>query len=178
MEVKWILIGEIVATQGNKGEVRVLPHTDFPERFMKMDQVLLFRKTSSEPDLELRIEHVWMHKGFVILKLAGIDTMNQAQSLKGMQIKIDRKDVVPLPSGRHYIFDLIGLKVVTTQGKTIGVVTDVLQTSGANDIYVDKPELGITKQKEILIPVIYDVVVSVDLEQQQIVINLLDGLLD
>ncbi|HHT37251.1 MAG: ribosome maturation factor RimM [Candidatus Wallacebacter cryptica] len=177
MRYKWILIGEIVSAQGNKGEVRIVGHTDFPERFLSMDHVLLFRKAASEPAYRLEIEHSRMHKGFIILKLAGIDTIDQALALKGLEIKVDRSDVVPLPSGRNYIFELIGLKVVTTEGLELGEITDVLQT-GANDVYVVKPNPGVTQNREILIPVIAEVVLEVDLDKQLVLVNLLDGLLD
>lgn len=177
MEYKWILIGEIVSTQGNKGEIRVVAHTEFPERFLTMDQLLLFQKSGSEPAYRIKIENCRFHKGFVIIKLAGVDTIEQASALKGLEIKVHRSDVVPLPSGRNYIFELIGLKVITTEGVELGTITDVLQT-GANDVYVVKPKPGITKNQEILIPVIEDVVLEVSLDNQTVLVKLLNGLLE
>jgi len=177
MKKQWILIGEIVAAQGNRGEVRVIPHTEFPERFLNMDHVLLFRETDAEPHRSIPLEQARLHKRFVVLKLAGIDTIEQALALKGMLIKVDSRDVVPLPPGRQYIFQLIGLKVVTTDGLDLGVITDVLQT-GANDVYVVNPNPGVTKQREVLIPVIDPVVLDVNLETGVVLVNLLDGLLD
>lgn len=174
----WILIGEIVATQGNKGEVRTMPHTEFPDRFGTMDHVNLFRPNSTEPDLVLPLLSFRLHKEFVVLKLKGIDSINEAQTLKGMQIKVGRDEVVPLPEGRNYIFDLIGLDVVTEDDLHLGVISDVLQHQLANDVYVVKPSPGITKLDEILIPVIDDVVLDIDLEKHRVVIHLLDGLLE
>ncbi|HHX01829.1 MAG TPA: 16S rRNA processing protein RimM [Firmicutes bacterium] len=177
MKTKWILIGEIVATQGSKGEVRVIPHTEFPERFLDMDHVLLFRESDPEPYGRVPVESSRFHKRFVLLKLEGVDTIEQAQALKGMLIKVDYRDVVPLPPGRHYIFELIGLKVVTDDGLELGVIDDVIQT-GANDVYVVNPNPGLTKQRQILIPVVESVVLDVNLEDQVVLVNLLDGLLD
>lgn len=177
MDSKWILIGEIVATQGNKGEIRVVPHTDFPERFSSMNEVVLFKAGSNINELTLQIEKARLHKNFVILKLAGIDSIDQALKLRGMEIKVTREQVVPLPPGHNYIYELIGLEVYTLDHIFLGVITDVLKT-GANDVYVIKPEPGITKLDEILIPVIDDVVVNIDLDSHRVLVNLLDGLLE
>lgn len=82
MKVRWVLIGEVVAAHGSKGEVRAIPQTEFPDRFLGMDHVLLFRKADSEPCLQIKIEECRLHKGFVLLKLQGIDTIEQAETLK------------------------------------------------------------------------------------------------
>lgn len=177
MNYNWILIGEVVATQGNKGEIRVILHTDFPERFETMDEILLFHRGSDDPDLTLGLEYSRLHKGFMVLKLKDVDTINAALEFKGMQIKVSRDQVVPLPPGSNYIFDLIGLNVETTEGLRIGKITDVLQT-GANDVYVIQANPKVTQNQEVLIPVIDEVVLEIDLVQGRIVINLLDGLLD
>lgn len=174
---KWILIGKIVNTQGNKGEICILPHTDFPDRFSLMDHVLLFDKNNEVPSLNLAIEGVRYHKNFVILKLKDFDNIDMAQRLVGMQIKVDRNDVVPLPAGLHYIFQLIGLKAVSTKGVELGIICDVLKTA-ANDVYVIKPHPGITCLKEVLIPVIESVVIEIDLENQIVTVDLPDGLLE
>lgn len=177
MDSNWILIGEIVATQGNKGEIRVVPHTDFPERFSSMDEVALFKVGSEGYELKFQLEKARLHKNFVILKLAGIDSIDQALKLRGMEIKVTKEQVVPLPPGHNYIYELIGLEVYTSDHVLLGVITDVLKT-GANDVYVIKPEPGITKSNEILIPVIDDVVLNIDLENHRVLVKLLDGLLE
>ncbi len=176
-DYKWILIGKIVNTQGNKGEICVLPYTDFPDRFGTMDHVLLFHENNEMPRLNLPIEAVRYHKGFVILKLAGIDNIDTAQRLVDMEVKVDQNDVVPLPADRHYIFQLIGLKAVSTEGVELGIICDVLKTA-ANDVYVIKPHPGITYHKEVLIPVIDSVVLEIDLENQIVTVDLPDGLLE
>ncbi len=178
MEIDWILVGEVTSTQGTRGEVRVWPHTEFPERFLTMEEVCLFREDSRQPQRRLPVEGCRFHKNFIVLKLAGIDTMNQALELKQLLIKIHRNDLVPLPSGRHYIFDLIGMDVITTEHVHLGKIVDVLQQSGVNDVYVIKPSSSITTHNQILIPVIEDVVLEVDEKQRKILVNLLDGLLE
>ena len=94
-----------------------------------------------------------------------------------MHIKVSTAEVVPLPEGSYYIFQLIGLECVTTTGLSLGRITEVLQT-GANDVYVIKPPPGLTDQAEILIPVLPHVVLEVDLERGQVLIELIDGLLE
>ncbi|MGI6641832.1 MAG: ribosome maturation factor RimM [Limnochordia bacterium] len=177
MKIKWVLIGEVATSHGNRGEIKVIPHTDFPERFLDMSEVRLFGKTDQEPRLVRRLEQARLHKGAVILKLEGVDSIDNAQALRGMHIKVSTAEVVPLPEGSYYIFQLIGLECVTTTGLSLGRITEVLQT-GANDVYVVKPPPGLTDQAEILIPVLPHVVLEVDLERGQVLIELIDGLLE
>ena len=176
-QIKWILIGEVVAAQGNQGEVKIIPHTDFPERFFNMEEVRLFSLNEAEPALVVPIETCRLHKEAVILKLKGIDSISEAESLRKMQVKVHVNELMPLPPNRYYIFQVIGLKCITTDGVELGRITDVLQT-GANDVYVVRPNPGITKLQEVLIPAIDDVVLEIDVEKGHILVNLLDGLLD
>lgn len=176
-EVKWVVVGEIVATQGNRGEVKVIPHTEFPERFFEMDSVRLFSENSDEPYGVFAVEASRDHQGAVVLKLGGVDSISDAERLRKMLIKVSVDELMPLPPGRHYIFQLIGLECQTTAGEKLGVITDVLQT-GANDVYVIRPYAGVTKLKEILIPVIPHVVLEIKPEEGYVLVELLDGLLD
>jgi 16S rRNA processing protein RimM len=94
-----------------------------------------------------------------------------------MLIKVSVDELMPLPPGRHYIFQLIGLECQTVSGEKLGVISDVLQT-GANDVYVIRPYPGVTKLKEILIPVIPQVVLEIKPEEGYVLVELLEGLLD
>lgn len=174
---KWIVVGEIVATWGNRGEVKVIPHTEFPERFFQMDSVRLFRNSSQEPLAVYPLEDCRMHKEALILKLKNVDTISEAENLRKALIKVSVDELMPLPDGRYYIFELIGLECQTVEGMKLGVITDVLQT-GANDIYVIKPNPGVTELKEILIPVIPQVVLEIKPEEGRVIVDLMDGLLD
>lgn len=176
-DVKWIVVGEILAPQGNRGEVKVIPHTEFPERFFEMESVRLFEQGSEDTYGVFALEGCREHKGALILKLEKVDTISQAEQLRQMLIKVSVDELMPLPPGRHYIFQLIGLECQTTAGVKLGVITDVLQT-GANDVYVIRPYPGLTKLKEILIPVIPQVVLDIRPEEGLVLVELLDGLLD
>lgn len=166
---KYITIGKIVNTQGHRGEVRVYPLTDFPDRFKEMESVVV---NSGERHRTLHIERVYFHKRFVIIKFKEIKDMNDAEMLKGGLLQIDRHELVPLPEGSFYIFEIIGLSVYTESGDYLGKVADVLQT-GANDVYlVDRDEEG-----QVLIPALKKVVKKVDLEKGFMLVELPEGLL-
>lgn len=176
-KTEWVVVGEITAAWGNRGEVKVIPHTEFPERFLAMDSVRLFRANGEEPFGVFALEGCRTHKEALMLKLQNVDTISQAEQLKDMLIKVSVDELMPLPPGRHYIFQLIGLECKTTSGLNLGVITEVMQT-GANDVYVLRPYPGVTKLKEILIPVIPQVVMDIRPEEGFVLVKLLDGLLD
>lgn len=163
-----ITVGEIVNTQGNRGEVRVLPLTDFPERFKNMKKVRL--QKDGRIDYYL-IEKVYAHKKFMVFKFAGVNDMDIAETLKGALIMVTREELMPLPEHTYYIFDLIDLKVFNQTGRFLGQVTDVLQT-GANDVYVVE---GVS-ERPLLIPALKSVVQKIDLKEGQMIVELLEGL--
>jgi len=167
-EVEYISIGRILKPLGVRGEVKILPLTDFPERFSAMEKVLL--------DLGGRFETRFVEKvasrgRFIAMKLSGIDDINAALALKDALLKITREELVPLPEGEYYVFDLIGLDVYTTAGRHLGKVKDVLQT-GANDVYVVEGDV----HRELLIPALKQVVLSIDQAAGKIVVELPAGL--
>lgn len=176
-EAKWIVIGEIVTTQGNRGEVKIIPHTDFPERFSTMESVRLFNPNAKDSFETYGLESARVHKEAIILKLQDVDSISEAKKLVKMLIKVGEDELMPLPAGQYYIYQLLGLECHTTSGVKLGVITDVLQT-GANDVYVLKPAPGVTELKEILIPVIPDVVLDIRPAEGFVLVELLPGLLD
>jgi len=120
---------------------------------------------------EVEIEQVSYQKGMVLLKLKGIDTLEQAEQYKGLFLKIARKDAKKLPEGTYFIADLLGLEVYTEEGELLGKVEDIFN-AGANDVYVVKDELG----KQILLPGIKEVLKEIDLENEKIIVHLIKGL--
>ncbi|SMC67086.1 ribosome maturation factor RimM [Sporomusa malonica] len=156
-----ITIGKIVAPHGVRGDVRIFPLTDFPDRFHDLKAVFV------DDVGQLQLESARPHKKFILLKFAGIDTMDDAARLSGKLIKIGRKDAVKLPEGQYYVFDIIGLNVFTEDGEPLGVITDVLQP-GSNDVYVvEQPD-----KRELLLPAIKDVVKKIDIAGKQMVVKL------
>ncbi len=164
----YFVVGNIVNTQGIKGEVRLMPTVDDTERFKLLDKIYVDRKGNIT---EYEIESVRFHKQFVLLKLKGVDDMTSAEKLKGTVAKITEDMAVPCGEDEYYIRDLYDMKVVTDEGEELGVISDVLFT-GANDVYVVKPSQG----RDILIPAIKDCILSVDIENNVMTVRLLEGL--
>lgn len=163
-------IGQIVNTFGIKGQVKIVPFTDDITRFDELKEIYVEKKN----ELKLfQIEQVNYKKNMVILKLKGIETVEEAEKLRNCYLKIDRKDAKKLPKDTYFIVDLLGLDVYTDEGKLLGKVDDIYN-AGSSDIYVVKDELG----KQILLPAIKDVLKEVDLENQKIIVHLIKGLVD
>ncbi|MCI9286546.1 MAG: 16S rRNA processing protein RimM [Clostridia bacterium] len=161
-------IGQIVNTYGIKGFLKVVPYTDDITRFEKLNNIYIQTKKSLET---VTIEEVKYAKNLVLLKIKGIDNINDAEIYKNCYIKIDRSDAVELPEDSYFIIDLIGIKVYTDEGEALGDVIDVFPT-GANDVYVVKNELG----KQVLLPAIGDVIKNVDIQNKKMIVHLIEGL--
>lgn len=166
---EYLEIGQIVNTFGVKGMVKVNPFTDDITRFDKLKKVYICKKASME---EVEIEEVKYHKNMVLLKIKGINDMNQAEKCKGLYLKIHRKDAIKLPKDTYFIADLLGLEVYTDEGVLLGKVDDIYNT-GSNDIYVVKDDLG----KQILLPGTKKVLKEISLEKEKIVVHLIKGLI-
>jgi 16S rRNA processing protein RimM len=159
-----LVIGYILGPWGMKGEMKVHVVTDFPDRISPGRPVYL----DNHP---LEIETCRAHRQHLVVKLVGIDTRTDAEKLRGSELTIPGTDLRPLPDGEYYAFQLIGLDVVTTGGRPVGRIVD-LMTTGSNDVYVVRGEQG-----ETLVPATEDVVKSIDVEKQRMVIEAIEGLL-
>lgn len=163
-------VGVISSTHGVRGEVKVYPTTDDPNRFKKLKNVVL---DTGREYIELEISGVKFFKEQVILKFKGIDNINDIEKYKGKDLLVHREDAVELGENENYVADLIDLKVVTDEGKTLGILVDVMET-GANDVYVVETEDG----EELLIPAIRDCILDVDLDGEVMTVHVLPGLFD
>jgi len=162
-------IGKIVNTHGLKGDLRVFPTTDNVQRFDVLRSVHIRDKNGVR---EIGVERVRYQKNLVILKLAGVDDIAQAETLRGGELIVSRADAVPLDDNEYYWKDLLDMAVVTLDGEALGTLTDILAT-GANDVYVvSNSETG----EEILIPAIRQCILKVDNDARQITVALLEGL--
>ncbi len=164
----YLTIGTIVNVHGVHGEVKVMPETDDVNRFRKLKKVLL---SSGGTRREIEIKGVKFSNKFVILKFEGIDDRDIADKLRGVELQVERKDAIKLPEGRYFIGDLIGCLVVEDNGDKLGHVTNVIPGAGS-DIY----DVDCGNGKNILIPVLEDVVLSVDIEAEVITVRLPKGL--
>ncbi len=163
-------VGVIAATHGVHGEVKVFPTTDSLERFLDLKDVILISRNEQIP---LEVTGVKFFKQFAILKFKGYDQINEMEKYKGCDLMVTRENAVPLAENEYYIADLIGMEVVSDEGKRLGILDDVLQT-GANDVYVVKTSAG----KEILLPVIDECILDVNLQDNRVTAHIMPGLLD
>jgi 16S rRNA processing protein RimM len=163
--LEYITIGQVLAPWGLEGQLRVEVITDFPHRLTPHSVVYVDRRP-------VTIAGTNWHKGKAIIKLEGIDSVDDAEELSGKTLEIHHSQLENLPEGQYYHFQLIGLEVWTTEGERLGKVIKILSSS-SNDNYVVSGEKG-----EILIPAIEDVVKSVDLESGRITIEAMEGLLE
>ncbi len=161
-------VGVITTTHGVRGEVKVFPTTDDPKRFKKLKKVILFTKDYSEK----KVESVKFFKQFVILKLEGVDTMDDALLLKNGELLVERADAVECAEDEYFIADLYGIVVFDEQDNRLGTITEVYQT-GANDVY----EITREDESTFLIPAIKECVLSVDIKARRMQIHLMDGLI-
>ena len=167
MNNELIEIGKIVNTHALRGEVKIQPWCDDAEMYFDLDGVYV-------DDEYYKIKKARIHKNFVIVKLDRIDSIEQAETLKNIVVKVEKNALGELPEGVYYICDLLGCRVKTSSGNMLGIVDDVIKT-GSNDVYVLKE----TKSKKpILIPVLPETVLSVDIENKSIIVELLKGLVD
>ncbi len=166
----FLQIGVISSTHGIKGEVKVFPTTDDVNRFKKLKEVYL---DTGKEKLTLHPESVKFFKQFVILKFKEYNNINDVEQFRQKSLLVDRQNAVKLRKDEYFIADLIGLKVITDEEKTLGILKDVLQT-GANDVYIVEMEDG----KEVLLPAIKECILNVDVETGEVLVHVMDGLLD
>ncbi len=165
MKKEYLEAGKIVNTHGIKGEVKIMPYTDFPELLCEFDRLFLDKK-------EIFIERSRVAKNMVIAKIEGIDTPEQAEKLRNKILYMHRDDL-ELDNDTYFIQDLIGIEVKDVDTDFVyGKITDVMQTS-ANDVYVIRGN-----DKEYLVPAIADVVISTDIENNLMTIRPLEGLFE
>lgn len=161
-------IGQIVNTSGLKGILKIKPFTDDIKKFSNLKTIYIKTKSGLT---EFKIEQVRYVKNMVMIKLAGIDTVEEAEKYRNLYIKILRDQEEELEAGSYYVVDILGCKVNTDANQELGKIVDVFQT-GSNDVYVVKDEQG----KQILLPAIKQVIKNVDIKNKIITVHLLEGL--
>ncbi len=156
------LIAKIVSLYGKDGFVKIISHSDFPDRFYKLDKVYIdfwgYKK-------EFFVEKVLEQKKNITLKFGNFDSDKDAQILVDKDVFVDEEIVIKLPEGSYFIHDLLGCKVYRN-GKEFGKLNDVLRYP-ANDVYIIEDVLG----EEILIPAVKDYIESFDREKKILVIK-------
>ncbi len=166
-EPRFIAVGQVAKPHGVRGEVAVEMLTDFPGRFALLERVYL----GEDDPRPVALENVRFHSGRALLKLGGYDDRTAVERLRGELILVPIDEAMPLEPDQYYQDDLIGLEVWTTDEEHLGQVVEILET-GANDVYIVHGDRG-----EILLPAIADVVQWIDLEENRMVVELMEGLI-
>lgn len=157
-----VLVGRVVKPQGRHGEVAVEPFSDREDRFPTLTRA--FVPAPLGESREVRVERCWPHKHRFVLKLAGVDSIAEAETLRGAELRITESELATLPEGSYYYHQLVGLQVDDEQGAAIGVVESVMETGAETRVLVVRGPAG-----ETLLPFAAAFVKSVDLERGRIV---------
>ena len=157
-----VLVGRVVKPQGRHGEVAVLPLSDRPDRFPTLRRV--FVPAPGGGARELRVLRCWPHKGRFVLEIEGVSSIDEAESLRGLELRIAEVELARLPEGSFYHHQLRGLRVEDESGVEIGVVDDVLETGGDARVLSVRGSGG-----ETLLPFAAGFVTAVDLAGRRIV---------
>lgn len=161
-----ITVGQVTSVVGIKGELKVYPYTDIPERFEQIPRVLI-------EESSYKIEKASVRKGMVILKLAGIEDRNTAELQKGKKLYIKKEELWEVPEDTYFVSDLLGCTVCDEQGELVGELCRVTQNR-AQDIYEIKTPQG----KELMIPAVKEFILDVDIAQKKMIVHLIEGLKD
>ncbi len=164
------VVGRIARTHGNKGQVILDSESDFPEqRFQPGSELFVEREGRVVP---LTVTAVRFHRGRPIVGISGVDSMNDAERLAGLELRVPMDRLAPLPPGTYFRHDLVGCRVATRSGQAVGVVRRVDGLPGGDQLVVE------ADGREVLVPLAGGICVAVDLEARRIVIDPPEGLLE
>jgi 16S rRNA processing protein RimM len=168
-EPEWLLIGRVIGPFGIRGELKVWPETDFPERFAQTPALYLGADHAPYAVAGARLGHP-----HVIVRLAQISDASAAERLRGLPVYVPVAQAVPLPPDRFYQHDLIGLRAEHADGTPLGPITDVY-TGPGNDVFVVR---AARTGREVLVPAVKEMIVRVDLAAGVVVMRPIPGLFD
>jgi 16S rRNA processing protein RimM len=164
-----VAVARVVKPRGLRGEVIAEVLTDFPERFDGLERVTGVMPGGER--LELKIEEHWFQQGRIVLKLAGRDSVEAGEELRGCEICIDEDDAVELESDEFYDWQLADCKVETIDGNPVGTVREIMRAGGSELLVVDG-------EREFLIPFVAAICTQVDVDKKVILIDPPEGLLE
>lgn len=166
--MKYYNVGKIVNTHGIRGEVKVVSTTDFPDERFKVGNTLYIE--DADP-IKVTVKSARMQKNFFLVTFKEFNDINQIEKFKTHQLMVSEDDQQDLEDGKYYHHQIIGLGVQTLDGEKLGTIKEIL-SPGANDVWVVKRP----KKSDLLLPVIDDVIKKVDLDNQTVFVELMEGL--
>ena len=170
MNSELVAIAKIVRTRGLRGEVVAELLTDFPERFEGLEEVMAVFENGDRR--ELKIERFFFQKDRIVLKFAGVDSIETAESLRDTEVCISEAEAVELEEDEYFDWELEGCEVETVEGEKIGTVREVLRTGGTEVLIIDGAE------RELMIPFAESICTEVDVEGKRVIVDPPEGLLE
>lgn len=169
MPLPFLAIGRVLRPHGVRGELLLEMLTEFPEHLAETQTVFVGAEGDAAPAPH-PLRRARQHGNDLLVQLADCPDRNAAEAYRGQVVFIRAEQAAPLPPGRYYHHQILGLTVMSDTGETLGEVSEILET-GANDVYVVRGAAG-----EVLLPAIKDVVLSIDLDARRMTVHLLEGL--
>jgi 16S rRNA processing protein RimM len=164
------VVGRVARAHGNRGQVIVNPETDFVEERFRVGAELLARREGRVD--QLRVTAMRVHQGRPVVAIEGVDTMNDAEAMAGLELRVPVSALAALPPGMFYRHDLVGCRVETTAGATVGEVTSVEGELGTSRLVVA------AAGGDALIPLADAICVAIDIAARRIVVDPPEGLLE
>ena len=176
----WVLVATLVRPHGRHGELIADVLTDFPERFHERRRLFLIPPARvGTPIREVHLENFWFQRSRLVLKFQGVDSINDAEFLRGYDVAIPAGERAPLEEGSVYVSDLLGCRVFDlTRGIEVGEIVDVDRGSSSTDLLVVRNPVGPAAGSEALIPFVNDYLVRIDTAAHHIEMRLPEGLLE
>jgi len=170
---RWMQIGEIVAPQGLKGDIRLKPRSEFPERFTKPGRRWIQKADELPTEIKLNKGTIIPGKTIYILSIEGVSNRSSAEKIIGWKLVIPVDSRPNLSKDEYHYYDLIGLKVRIGTNKTlIGYVTDLIK--GGNDLL----EIELVEGKKVLVPFVKEIVPEIEIKEKWLLLNPPPGLLE
>ncbi|UQZ87310.1 Ribosome maturation factor RimM [Paenibacillus konkukensis] len=173
MSEKLYTVGKIVNTHGIRGDLKIVPQTDFPDERFAKGSALVFFDPQKQTRMPVIVESAREQKKMFVVKFKGFDNINDVEKYKGWLLKVEEQYLSELPDDEFYYHEIIGCTVVTDEGEELGKISEIL-SPGANDVWVVEREKG----KPVLLPYIDEVILEVDVENKRVKVHLMEGLLD
>jgi 16S rRNA processing protein RimM len=177
----WLLVARLVRPHGRKGELIADVLTDFPEGFHSRHRLYLMPpgRIGTAPR-EVEVENFWFQRSRIVLKFQGVDSINEAENLRGFGVAIPAEARMPAEAGAAYVCDLVGCHVIdlNSAGGDVGEIVDVDRGSSSTDLLVVRRGGGQAAKRETLIPFVKDYLVRIDTEGRRVEMRLPEGLLE
>ena len=167
-------LGRVVAVHGVFGEVKVAPETDDPERFLALESLLIGFDEDSSTIFEIRSARIQPSKygPTIVLGFSGIDSRDQAETLRKKRVFVHQDDLPALKPGEYYLSDLVGMAVKTDDNESVGTVIDIFDYPGQNVLSVE-----LESGEKVMIPAVPEFLADIDFDRRTITVSVIEGMI-